>query len=109
MSSEADQLAGRVVATETKIGKLEAAARKDDELTEMAKESVNQAQTNSMEASKQVMSAMKAVNEIIEELNGLRDINEGDLDDLGEHLLIILLFYKEIKLECFGSYLINFW
>lgn len=77
-------MAGRVVATENKIAKLEAAARKDDELTEQAKQSVNQAQTNSLEASKQVVAAMNAVKEIIEELNSLRDIKEDDLDDLGE-------------------------
>lgn len=73
-----------MVATENKIAKLEAAARKDDELTEQAKQSVNQAQTNSLEASKQVVAAMNAVKEIIEELNSLRDIKEDDLDDLGE-------------------------
>lgn len=84
MASEADQLAGRVVATKNKISKLESAARKDDELTEQAKQSVNQAQTNSLEAAKQVMAAMNAVKEITEELKSLRDIKEDDLDALGK-------------------------
>lgn len=91
LASEADQLAGRVVATGNKIEKLKSAARKDDELTEQAKQSVNQAQTNSMEAEKQVKAAMGAVHEIIEELNSLRDINEDDLEDLGELGMRILV------------------
>lgn len=103
MASEADQLAGRVVATGSKIEKLEGAARKDDELTEQAKQSVNQAQTNSLEAEKQVAAAMSAVKEIIDELNSLRDINEEDLDDLGEFGQIIIKRRSYLNLLFYSS------
>lgn len=116
LRGEADHLNGRVVVTENRIEKLKDLAKKDDSLTDEAKEKViclsysinflmiswtpqqvGQAKADSFEAGNQVDKAMKEVNTIIEELKNLRDINVDDLDTLGKSLLSISKQYTVRK------------
>jgi len=86
LRGEADHLNGRVVVTENRILKLEGLGKKDDVLTDEAKEKVGQAQSDSSESKNQVEKAINEVNAIMAELASLRDINVNDLDVLEKRL-----------------------
>lgn len=83
LRGESDQLNNRVTTTDAKIGKFEDLAKKDDSLTIEAKEKVGQAKADSLEAQKQVQKAMNEVKAIRDELDGLKDIDVANLDELG--------------------------
>lgn len=70
--------------TENRISSFETLAKKDDGLTEEAREKVGQAKSDAAEAKKQVEKAIQEVKAIMDELNSLQEINTNDLDKLGE-------------------------
>lgn len=72
--------------TEERMGLLENAARKDDDLTKDAKDKVGQASADALEAQKQVEKALKEVQAITDELENLRDIDVDDLNRLGRNI-----------------------
>lgn len=80
---EADNLRSRIASTESRFGKLEDLANKDDKLTENAKAKVGQAKTDSEEVQKQAQKALDSIKAIISELSNMKEISIQDLDLLG--------------------------
>lgn len=84
MHSEANNLRTRIASTESRFGKLEELADKDDDLTETAKAKVGQAKTDSEEVQKQMQKALDSIKSIINELENMKEISNQDLDLLGK-------------------------
>lgn len=80
---EANNLRSRIASTESRFGKLEELADKDDELTESAKAKVGQAKTDSEDVQKQMQKALDSIKLITNELQNMKDIIIDDLDRLG--------------------------
>lgn len=80
---EANNLRSRIASTESRFGKLEEMANKDDELTETAKAKVGQAKTDSEEVQKQMQKALDNIKSIVSELDNMKEISIKDLDLLG--------------------------
>lgn len=80
---EANKLRSRIDGTQSRFGKLEELADKDDELTETAKAKVGQAKTDSEEVQKQMQKALDSIKSIISELENMKEISIQDLDLLG--------------------------
>lgn len=95
MHYEANNLRSRIASTESRFGKLEELADKDDELTETAKAKVGQAKTDSEEVQKQTQKALDSIKSIIGELENMKDISIQDLDLLGR---LIWICYIKILL-----------
>lgn len=85
MHSEANNLRTRISSTESRFGKLEEMADKDDELTETAKAKVGQAKTDSEEVQKQMQKALDDIKSIVSELDNMKEISIKDLDLLGNY------------------------
>lgn len=83
---EANNLRTRVDHTESRFGKLEELANKDDNLTESAKAKVGQAKTDSEEVQKQMQKALDNIKAIMNELDNMKEISMGDLDLLGMNI-----------------------
>lgn len=83
MHYEANNLRSRIASTESRFGKLEEMANKDDELTETAKAKVGQAKTDSEEVQKQMQKALDNIKSIVSELDNMKEISIKDLDLLG--------------------------
>lgn len=92
MHYEANNLRSRIASTESRFGKLEEMANKDDELTETAKAKVGQAKTDSEEVQKQMQKALDNIKSIVSELDNMKDISLKDLDLLGNYDLMRLEF-----------------
>lgn len=89
---EATNLRSRIASTESRFGKLEEMANKDDELTETAKAKVGQAKTDSEEVQKQMQKALDNIKSIVSELDNMKDISLKDLDLLGNYYSMRLEF-----------------
>lgn len=87
MHYEANNLRSRIASTESRFGKLEEMANKDDELTETAKAKVGQAKTDSEEVQKQMQKALDNIKSIVSELDNMKEISIKDLDLLGNCLI----------------------
>lgn len=75
----------RISITESRFGKLEDLADKDDDLTETAKAKVGQAKTDSENVQKQMQKALESIKAIIGELESMKEISIHDLDLLGKY------------------------
>lgn len=84
MHYEANNLRSRIGSTESRFGKLEELADKDDELTESAKAKVGQAKTDSEDVQKQMQKALDSIKSIVNELENMKEISIQDLDLLGK-------------------------
>jgi chromosome segregation ATPase len=87
LHAEANSLRSRIASTETRFGKLEDLADKDDDLTESAKAKVGQAKTDSENVQKQMQKALESIKAIIGELESMKEISVQDLDLLGKFLI----------------------
>lgn len=97
MHHEANNLRSRISSTESRFGKLEDLADKDDELTESAKEKVGKAKTESENVQKQMQTSLDSIKSIIGELENMKEISMQDLDLLGEFdLKLSLNLYNNI-------------
>jgi methyl-accepting chemotaxis protein len=83
LHSEANNLRTRIGSTESRFGKLEELANKDDDLTESAKAKVGQAKTDSEEVQKRMQKALESIKMIQNEIQSMKEISIQDLDLLG--------------------------
>ncbi|XP_054274289.1 laminin subunit gamma-1-like isoform X2 [Macrosteles quadrilineatus] len=86
LRDEAEVLAGRVAITAALVAEQENKARVDQQLVDNAKTRVGQAKTSAADATKQVESALEAVQSIMKELNDLSDIDDDILKRLERRL-----------------------
>jgi methyl-accepting chemotaxis protein len=81
---EANNLRSRITSTESRFGKLEELADKDDSLSESAKAKVGQAKTDTEEVQRKMQKALDFIKSITNELENMREIGIDDLEELGK-------------------------
>lgn len=86
LHDEADQLTGRLAATEGRIDRLDESAKKDNGLAEDTKAKVGKALTDTKAAINQVNTSTNIINSIRESLMSLPDINIDELKNLEKRL-----------------------
>lgn len=91
LNSEAKNLRARIANTESRFGKLEDLAHRDDLLSESAKAKVGQAKTDTEEVQRKVQKSLDYIKSITNELENMREISNEDLNDLGKKTRNILL------------------
>lgn len=88
LRDEAENLAERVAMTDFNLQKLENQANSNGTLIDNAKKKVNQASTDSKDATEKVSKVMEDVQAIVDELSGLPDIEPEHLDKLEKKLKV---------------------
>ncbi|GLV33913.1 Laminin B2 [Carabus blaptoides fortunei] len=99
LRDEAENLAGRVTVTGHKLKGLEKQITSNGSIIDNAKKMVNQANTESKDASEKVAKVMTDVQSIIDELSGLTDIEPDHLAALEKKLRMAEERLKAAKLK----------
>lgn len=99
LSDIADELAQKVALTAEGMKDLEEQAKKDENLTSLARQKVGQAKNNAEEATQQVEMALNDVKAIKQELEDLKEIDVSTLDDLERRLEEAEKNYRSANVE----------